>query len=259
MSQDVKSMTDELVRDADSLVFLQLGELLRAQGQTEAARKVAVTSLPRHPDLPDAHDLYARILLDANEPEQAQRAWEGALRLNPRHQGAHRGLGFLYYRRGDLDTALDHLELAVAADPTDQSVVQALRVVREAAESATEEPASESVSATPGVEDEGLLLFDMQGRPLAGGVSGGGSAAEVVAAHLAGVSEEIERTARMLKLGEWLWLVVEATDGNAHLGRPTDDALLLLVSDPGIPAGRLAMQAERATASAQAWLQAQRR
>ena len=42
MSDDVKSLTAELVRDPSSLVFLRLGELLRTEGQRDAARKVAV-------------------------------------------------------------------------------------------------------------------------------------------------------------------------------------------------------------------------
>ena len=126
-------MTGELVRDADSLVFLDLGELLRVQGQVAAARKVALTGLQRHPELPNAHDLYARVLVDANEFAHARKIWEAALKLDARHQGAHKGLGFLHYRDGDLDGALDHLELALATDPTNDSVVQALQAVRNAA------------------------------------------------------------------------------------------------------------------------------
>ena len=72
-------MTDALVRDADSLVFLDLGELLRAQGQVAAARKVALAGLQRHPQLADAHDLYARVLVDAHELEHARKIWEAAI------------------------------------------------------------------------------------------------------------------------------------------------------------------------------------
>ena len=133
MADDVRSMSAELVRDPTSLVFLRLGEALRAEGQVDAARKVALTGLERNPNLADAHDLYARILVDASELDYAQRVWESVLQIDPRHQGAHKGLGFLHYSRGDLDTALDHLELAVAADPTNQNVVQALQAVGRAA------------------------------------------------------------------------------------------------------------------------------
>jgi tetratricopeptide (TPR) repeat protein len=259
MADDVKSMTAELVRDPSSIVFLRLGEVLRADGQVEAARKVALTGLERHPDLVEAHDLYARILVDANEVDHAQRVWGSMLQIDPRHQGAHMGLGFLHYSRGDLDVALDHLELALAADPTNQSVVQALHAVRNVAESVAAEEPEDAFAGFEG-QDRGILLADSQGRALTGRVvdNGGRDSTEEVAAHLAGVTQEMERTARMLKLGEWQWLLVEATNGNAHLTPPDPDSLLWFVRDRDMPAGRLALFADRAGAAARTWLETQR-
>ncbi len=109
MADDVKNLTAELIRDPHSMVFLRLGELLRTEGQLDAARKVVLTGLERHPDLVDAHDLYARILVDANDLDHARKVWEALLQIDGRHQGAHKGLGFLHYGSGDLDAALDHL------------------------------------------------------------------------------------------------------------------------------------------------------
>lgn len=251
-------MTTELARDPDSLVFLRLGETLRADGQVEAARKVAMAGLERHPQLADAHDLYARILVDANELDHAQRVWEAMLQADARHQGAHKGLGFLHYSRGNLDAALDHLELALAVDPTNQSVVQALRVVRTVAESVDADGVDDVFEGFEG-KDRGILLADRQGRALTGRVASArrGDVTEVVAAHLAGVSQEIDRAARMLDLGPWHWLVVEAVDGNAHLTPPSGDTLLLLVRDRDMPAGRLALLADRAGDAARSWLEAQ--
>ena len=103
MSDDVKAMTDELVRDPTSLVFLRLGEVLRLQGQADAARKLSLMGIERHPALPDAHDLHARVVADAGESENAERVWQAALELDSRYLGAHKGLAFLQYRRGDLD------------------------------------------------------------------------------------------------------------------------------------------------------------
>lgn len=258
MADDVKRMTAELVRDPSSVVFLRLGEVLRADGQVDAARKVAITGLERHPDLLDAHDLYARVLVDANDVGHARRVWEGVLQIDPRHQGAHMGLGFLHYSRGDLDTALDHLELALAADPTNQSVVQALHAVRDVAESVVEEKPEDAFAGFEG-QDRGMLLADRQGRALNGMVTGPGGRdnTEEVAAHLAGVTGEMERTARMLNLGEWQWLIVEGDSGNAHLTAPDEVSLLWVVRDRDMPSGRLALLADRAGAAARAWLEAQ--
>ncbi|MCZ6917763.1 MAG: tetratricopeptide repeat protein [Gemmatimonadetes bacterium] len=259
MPDPVREMTDELVRDADNLVFLELGELLRVQGQVAAARKVALTGLQRHPELPNAHDLYARVLVDANEFEHARKIWEAALKLDARHQGAHKGLGFLHYRDGDLDGALDHLELALATDPTNDSVVQALQAVRNAAE-ALGDTEDEPFAGFDGA-DPGMLLLDTSGRALAGKVvrPDGADCTDEVAAHLGGVSQEVDRTVRMLGLGEWQWLVVEATDGNLHLAEPIDDVLLLMVRKRGVPVGHLTLLAERAGVAAHSWFEAQAR
>ena len=279
MRPDVKAMTAEMIRDAGSLVFLELGETLRMKGQIEAAKKVARTGLERHPELPEAHDLYARILVSGNEPDLAGQTWYGLLELDPRHVGAHKGLGFLSYSQGDLNASLGHLELALSVDPTNKSVIKALREVR-AAEAVTEEypspsqPVPAEVPATPSTEpseipslfagfesgDHGILLVDVQGRALAGALKTpeGGDGSTEAAAHLAGVSQEMERTARMLSMGEWKWLVVEATDGNVHLTQPAENTLLFIVRDRDVPAGRLGLLAESASAKARAWLDGQR-
>src|SRR6185436_9502386 len=113
------------------------------RGQAEAARKVVRAGLERYPDSTEAHDLHARILVDSGELEAAEAEWGLVLGADGRHLGAHKGLGFLCYRRNDVDGALDHLELALSVDPTDQAIVQALRMVRATATGiALPEPAS---------------------------------------------------------------------------------------------------------------------
>ena len=113
MADDIKTMTSELARDPTSLVFLRLGEALRARGQTEPAARIAAAGVVRHPDLPDAHDLYARVLVDLGDFERAYHEWTVVLELDARHFGAHKGVGFLCYRWGDLDGAINHLERAL--------------------------------------------------------------------------------------------------------------------------------------------------
>jgi predicted regulator of Ras-like GTPase activity (Roadblock/LC7/MglB family) len=206
-----------------------------------------------------------------------------------RHLGAHKGLGFVRFRLGDLDGALDHLELALSIDPTDGAVIQALQTVRAAASGVTPpaEPAGPADApegrglSLPGVapaaapqgsgrntsavfaglegSEQGLLLVDAHGRVLGGGLRSreGDDVSEAVAAHLAGVAQEAERTARMLDLGAWTWVVAETAEGTAHLSHPEPGTSLLLVRDRSVPAGRLTVLAEKAAGVARRWLQAQ--
>ncbi|GAC1515338.1 MAG: hypothetical protein NVS1B4_05420 [Gemmatimonadaceae bacterium] len=123
-------MSDELARDPSSLVFLQLGEALRARGQLDVALRVATRGLERHSHNPEAHDLLARIAVDRGDLQQAFDEWDMVLRLEPTNQSARRGLGFVCYRQGNLADAERHLSAAVLDDPTDDRTASALAHVR---------------------------------------------------------------------------------------------------------------------------------
>jgi len=262
VGRDVKSLSNELVQNPDSMVFLELAETLRVRGQLHGAAKVLVAGLTRHPGLADAHDLYARVLVDMGHLRHGYEEWIAAVEADPRHVGARKGLGFLCFRWGDLDGALEHLELALAADPMDSSVVQALRMVRDAVESM--EAAPEEIVA-PGVFDgledaqRRLLLADNRGRVLGGCMldDGGSDVSDDVAAHASAGEKEAERTARLLELGEWQWVAIEGPGGNLHLSRPTEDSLLVVARDRSVPVGRLSLLAEKASDVARGWLEEQ--
>src|SRR5712671_7195445 len=98
--------------------------------QLDTAHRVALTGLERHPHLPDAHDLYARILADKHDYERAFDEWDMALRIAPDHVGALKGLAFLYFKVGDVQQAAAHLEAAQRAAPDDPGVAQALAMAR---------------------------------------------------------------------------------------------------------------------------------
>jgi len=261
VSSDIRSLSAELARDPDSLVFLELGEALRRRGQLYAAAKAAVAGLERHPRLANSHDLYARVLVDMGHLQQAYEEWQSTVELDTRHLGAHKGLGFLCYRWGDLDGALEHLESALAADPMDPSVVQALRMVRDAAADLTDAGESAPQSMFEGLEGarHGLLLFDTRGRVLGGGMSTelGEDVSGDVAAYVAGGSHEADRSSRILELGDWEWMIVEGPGGSMHVSRSGGDTLLLVARDGSVPSGRLAILADRASTVARDWLEAQ--
>ncbi len=291
MNDDVRALTSELARDPGSLVFLDLAEVLRRRGQLDAALTVAASGLARYPALADAHALHARILAERGDGDGAFDGWMNALQLEPAHQAAHRGLGFLYYRAGDLARALRHLEFAAQAAPEDAGLRAAIERVRVAAAPAPAEalaggtaagevvaeaaPAptsraipfaidsgsgtsseSELFAGLDGARD-GLLLLDQHGLRLGGALRNedGADVSDAVAAHLAGVSREAARAARLLGLGEWQSLGVECEDGNAHLVAPTAETVLLTVRDVSVPAGRLGLVAERAAQAARRWLE----
>ncbi|MGH7700848.1 MAG: tetratricopeptide repeat protein [Gemmatimonadales bacterium] len=271
MADEVKTLTAELAGDPQSLVFLRLGELLRRKGQLDAAQRVALHGLQRHPYLADAHDLYARILADRHDYEKAFDEWDMAVQVAPTHIGALKGLAFLYFKVGDVEQAEAHLVRAQEAAPDDASIEQALAVVRgrgqELAAPVGAAPSAGAEAVAPlddarvfaGLEGahEGLLLLDAAGRMLGGALRDpqGRDVTDAVAAYLAGVSAEAGRTAKLLGLGGWVGLSAEGRMGHVHLTPPTAETLLLVVRDRAVPMGRLTILAQRAALSARRWLE----
>ena len=273
MTEDIRALSAQFAADPSSLVFLRLGEALRHRGQAEAALKVALAGLSRYPHLPDAHDLYARVLADRQDYATAFDEWDTVLRLSPHHVGAHKGIGFLYYRAGEPEQALYHLRIAAELDPADAGLRTAVERVaggREIWETPLPEapppPKVESTAPVGGAGDpfvglegahERLLLVDQDGLRLGGGLvgPGGRDVSDVVAAVLASTTREAGRAARLLDMGEWNHLTVEGAEVGACLLNPTADTSLLATMGAGLPAGQLAYFAERAAKAARGWLE----
>ncbi|MEO8635499.1 MAG: roadblock/LC7 domain-containing protein [Gemmatimonadales bacterium] len=272
MTEDIRALSAQYAADPSSLIFLRLAEALRQRGQADAAHKVAIQGLSRYPHLPDAHDLFARILTDQQDYANAFDEWDTVLRLVPQHIGAHKGIGFLYYRAGDHEHALYHLRLAAELDPTDSGLRLAVERVAGGGEiwdaplpQAPSEPATRRVPTTesndPFAGLDGarhrLLLVDVDGLRLGGGLvtTSGRDVSDDAAAVLAGTAFEAARAARMLELGEWTHLTIEGTELSACVLKPTPDTSLLAAMDADLPAGQLAFFAERAAKTARAWLE----
>src|SRR5687768_17830377 len=129
-NDDVRRLSDELARDPASLVFLQLGEALRRQGQLDYALKVAVRGLERHPHNAESHDLLARIAVDRGELERAFDEWDMVRRIAPAHLGARKGMGYVLFKQGRFAEAETYLSEASDLDGDDETVATALAMVR---------------------------------------------------------------------------------------------------------------------------------
>jgi tetratricopeptide (TPR) repeat protein len=259
MTDELRALRSQLRRNPGSLVYLELAEALRRRGRLEEALELADLGLQHHPDLDDARDLYARILADQGNVSQARAMWTALRDRNPRHVGALKGLGYIAFRAGHLDEALELLEDALAINPSDASVVRALRTVRQAVEAAEADAldrTADRIFAGLRGAQEGVLLVDARGRALGGRLVGAQrrDVTEVVAALLAGAAREADRTARLLGLGSWTWVVGEGESGNTYITAPSDETLLLIVRDRTVPPGRLALLARDAGEAARRWL-----
>ena len=269
MSDDVRRMTDELIRDPDSLVFVPLGEALRRQGQLDMALRVTLRGLSRHPYLPDAHDLGARISVDQGEIERAVEEWDMVLTLAPGHLGALKGLGFVCFHRERFADAERYLAAAAAADPADAQVARALRHVREAHADVQAEPAASVVPASLvhdsrylfvnvlGGEAQTALLLDRDGLVLAGAYTGadGKDVAQEVGAELSGVTDAARRATRHLSMGDWTSIVFETDVAVVAMAPSEYDGLLVLATSRATPLGLVRRLLDKCSGRAQLWLE----
>jgi predicted regulator of Ras-like GTPase activity (Roadblock/LC7/MglB family) len=282
MPDSIAQWTQELARNPRSLAFLRLAEALRRRRQPDEALAVTLRGLERHPYLPDAHDMLARLCADAGDDLRARDEWETALRLEPRHAASMKGLGFLSYRAGDLGTAEHLLRAALDADPGDEGARVALdRVVQVAQSPATangrREPAPVP-EATPdatspaaqgarelfasllGDGDRTALLLDDDGLVLAGAyVDGAGrDAADEIGAELSGISDEATRALDNLGLGRWESILVEARFATVALAPACGGATVLVAAARDTSVGLVRRLLAHARDRATGWLGALR-
>ena len=294
MPDEIRRLSDDLARDPSSLVFMPLADALRRAGQLDVALRVALRGLDRHPYLPDAHDVLARIHADRGDLERASDEWEMALRLDPSHAQANLGLGFVAFRRGDLESAERRLSTVTPADQT-PGVAAALAHVRSALGARTTngvavvvpEPVAAAPQPVPRAEttprstvsvpefpspdpsrtkqlfdsaldasDQHALLVDGDGLVLAGAYTDGNGrdVGEVIAAELAGVSSEAERAMRHLGLGAWTSLLVEADEAIVAMTPAPNGSLLVVTASRKTPVGLVRLLLDRVLARARDWL-----
>jgi len=74
MADEIRRWSEELAHEPNSLVFLQLAEALRAQGQLAVALKIAQRGLDRHPGNAEARALVDRIVVEQGAEQAAQQA-----------------------------------------------------------------------------------------------------------------------------------------------------------------------------------------
>lgn len=241
------------------------------RGELDRAFDAWQATLGAAPDHGAAHKGLGFLYFRAGEPGLAREHLEAAARLLPDDAGVRQALERVTARATEPAVDVPAAEaVAGPSDPTepgeaylggtDDSAALAAQGLRFSFEDSGEPSHGGSADADvfAGLEGsaDGLLLVDAHGLRLGGGLrAAGADVADEVAAQLAGVSREAARAARLLELGEWESLAVECPGRNFHLSAPTAETVLLAARDPGTPAGRLALVAERATRAARRWLE----
>jgi tetratricopeptide (TPR) repeat protein len=122
----VRQWSEEVAADPASLSFLPLAGAYRGQGRRDAALKLCIRGLEKHPDNVEAHYLLGLLYNEGGDTLKAFDEWDIALALDPEHAGSRREIGLVAYARGDHALAVRHLERALETDAFDEEVRTAL-------------------------------------------------------------------------------------------------------------------------------------
>ena len=122
----VRQWSDEVAADPASLSFLPLAAAYREQGRRDAALKLVIRGLEKHPGHVEAHYLLGLLYREGGDQLKAFDEWDIALALDPDHHGSRREIGLISHARGDHALAVRHLERALENDAFDQEVRDAL-------------------------------------------------------------------------------------------------------------------------------------
>lgn len=270
----VRQWSEEVAADPASLAFLPLAAAYRAQGRRDAALKLCIRGLEKHPDHVEAHYLLGLLYREGGDTLKAFDEWDIALALDPEHAGSRREIGLVAHARGDHALAVRHLERALETDAFDGEVRSALEEAwarskaggRGGSASAprpapaappASAPAIASPPAAPASSADahfdaatsefaalsaergivGAVLLDDQGFVLAGQMTVGGvDRAPEIAAVLSGASSEAGRVLGHLGLGAWKGILVETPEAVVRLA-PAGDGMIAVAGRREVPTG----------------------
>ena len=126
----IRRQEERLEREPTSAVFSQLAELYRRAGRTADVVACCREWLSRHPRDAAGRLALARGLADEGHVDAAAGQVRALLELEPGDVESHRFLAELARQRGDIDTAVRHLEEVVALDGDDRTARALLGLLR---------------------------------------------------------------------------------------------------------------------------------
>ena len=233
------------------------------RGDLDRAFESWVTALKHDPALLAAHKGLGFLYFRAGDPVSAERHLAYVAEADPGDAGIMAALERVRAAMPRMGGEPEEQPESAAATSPDVPGPSAFRPPSSAPETLRfsldpDDPAAaENVFAGLEGSADSLLLVDGNGLRLGGGLRSpdGADVADTVAAQLAGVAREAARTARLLALGDWKGLAIEAPGGSCYLVAPTAETLLFTARGPDLPMGRVARLAERAAAEARRWLE----
>jgi len=126
----IRRLEERLARDPNSLAFAALADAYRKAGRAGEAIALCRDGLARIPHYTTARLVLAKSLIDQGDEVGAVSELHVVLASAPRDAEAHRLIGDIHRRAGQLDEAVAHLERALRLDPADRETRLTLELLR---------------------------------------------------------------------------------------------------------------------------------
>jgi predicted regulator of Ras-like GTPase activity (Roadblock/LC7/MglB family) len=214
---DIRRWSNELASDPQSLVFADLAEALRQQGDLETAERIATRGLERNPGHVPGREVLACIAEARGDLSAAAR-----LRERPAAPAAVAPPAPARARTTGTFAAVTSFSATLSSPPSRPEVVRSLVA-----------------------DADGLLLASPQ-------PSDDLAVLESMAAAVAGVGDDAARAMKHLNLGRWHALVLETGGDTLALAPAPGGSLTVLSVAPHVPIGRVRALLRVATARAAA-------
>lgn len=241
--QQLTEWSEAVARDPVSLLFLPLATEYRERGLRDAAIRLCLRGLDRHPNHVEAHHLLGTLYHDAGDLTRAFDEWDIVLRLDPAHLEARQLLESLPAAAGP---GPGRGEFPLPGDPPEHTTARAVEAVH-----------SPFAAMWPPDGIRGAVLLDGAGRLIGGEMQVEGvDHAPAVAAALGDLAGEAARATEYLGLGSWREMVLEAGPDTMVVA-PAGGATAAVLADPGVQLGRLARMAKKLCNAAGDWLATQ--
>ncbi len=241
-ADDIRRWSNELATDPQSLVFAELAEALRQQGDLETAERLAARGLERHPTHAPALSVLARIAEARGDLAASSAFWDRARQHNPTPSSgaANGGIASPRTNGHGTPTAPPGPRATGAAYPT-----ASYAAVPSFSASITLPPSRPEVVRSLVADADGLLLASPQ-------PSDDMSVLEAMAAAVAGVGDDAARAMKHLNLGAWHALVLETAGDSLAVAPAPAGSLTVLSVGRHVPIGRVRALLRVATARAAA-------
>ena len=122
MTQSIEKLQKKLDKDPNSLIFFQLAEEYRKEGNFRDAQSVLEQGLTRHPNYWSARVTLARVYHQQGHPEPARHELEKVIQAVPDHLLANRMLGEIYLAKQMNRDALKRFQIVQMLNPADHEI-----------------------------------------------------------------------------------------------------------------------------------------